>query len=410
MASNILVDVATYQMANLALLQNMYCYINKANTKFKDFNRLIANLGASVTFDLPPRFVTNSSLVATFQDSQQRVQTLTVDQAENVAYEFTSQEQIFNVEDYIDRFGRSAMAELGASVEKQVARNININHTYRFYGDGVTDPSSYTELAQAIAQYNNYGSPRHMVRGILPDINVPSIIGSGLSQFATTRNNEIANSWELGRFAECDWYKSNLLPLHTAGTVGQNGTTLTFVSINAAGTQITFSGAAVSDPDAIKSGDLLEFQDGVAGQPNMRYLTFIGHEPCANPVQFRATADAASDGAGNVTITIFPALISTAGDKDRNLNNALAAGMEAKSLPNHRAGLIYGGDALFLAMPRLDEQTPFPTANKADPDTGVSTRMYYGSKFGLNQKGFVNDVIWGSTMPDEYGLRLVFKE
>jgi hypothetical protein len=59
-------------------------------------------------------------------------------------------------------------------------------------------------------------------------------------------------------------------------------------------------------------------------------------------------------------------------------------------------------------MPRLPEEIPFPTANKSDPESGVSLRMYYGSLFGQNQRGFVNDVIWGKTLVPEYAMRLLF--
>jgi hypothetical protein len=82
--------------------------------------------------------------------------------------------------------------------------------------------------------------------------------------------------------------------------------------------------------------------------------------------------------------------------------------MKIVVLPSHRAGAIVGGNALFLAMPMLPEEVPFPTANKTDPDSGVSMRMYYGSLFGQNQRGFVHDAIWGSTLVDEYSMRLVF--
>ena len=53
--------------------------------------------------------------------------------------------------------------------------------------------------------------------------------------------------------------------------------------------------------------------------------------------------------------------------------------MQCKVLPSHRAGLICAGDPLFLAMPRLPDQSPFYTGNETDPDTGVSTRLYYGA-------------------------------
>ena len=88
--TNILTQVQTYQMSGLAYLQNLCCFIHTANTKFKDFEKLTANLGSTVTFDLPPRFSTNPSLVAVFQDAVQRVQSLTVDQQVSTAYAFTA--------------------------------------------------------------------------------------------------------------------------------------------------------------------------------------------------------------------------------------------------------------------------------------------------------------------------------
>lgn len=404
--ANILQQVQTYQDSGLAYLVNSFCYINKANKKFKDFDKIEANLGDTVTFDLPPRYTTNNSLVAVFQDSEQRAQSLTVNNAVNTAYQFSNQEFIFNAERYMEKFGKSAVLEIGSKVEADVAQ-VNINNTYRFFGDGVTAINSFTQLAQALAFFRNYGAAKDATRGIIPDINVPAIVGTGLNEFALDRNNRTAMSWELGDFARCEWNSSNLLPVHNAGNVGNNATTLTVVSINAAGDQLTMSGAAAADANAIKEGDLLQFQDGVAGQPNMRYLTFIGHEVSANPVQIRATADVASDGAGQVIVPIFPALVDAAG-QNQNINNAVAAGMELKALPDHRAGLIYAGDALYLGMPRLPEEVPFPTANHMDPDSGASMRMYYGSLFGQNQRGFVHDIIWGKTLVDEYAMRLVF--
>jgi hypothetical protein len=245
-------------------------------------------------------------------------------------------------------------------------------------------------------------------------VSVPAIVNSGLNQFVLKRNEEIANSWWLGDFSEASFYQSNLLPIHVAGTVGNANpaTPLTVVSTNdptgANITQITFSGATATDANAIKAGDLFQFQDGVTGQPDLRYLTFIGHTPSAQPVQFRATADAASDGGGNVVVNIAPALVSTNGSANQNITSNIVAGMQVKVVPSHRAGLVVGGRALFLAMPRLPEETPFPTAADHDPDTGVSLRYYYGSLFGQNQRGFVHDCIWGSTLVPEYSMRICF--
>lgn len=436
--TNILQQVQTYQRANLALLENLNCFMNISNTKFKDFDKISANLGSVVTFDLPPRFTTAQGLVASFQPANQRVLDLTCDQATNTSYAFTAQERIFNVEkdteSYMEVYGRSAIAEMGANIEQNLALNaasaVPVNtivngqtvptgalHTesgpYRFFGDGKTAINSYQQLAQMIANFKNYGSVKEGIMVVLPDTTIPAIVGTGLNQFAPERNNEIAMSWEVGTFGtpRVMYYQSNLLPIHVAGNVGVNASTLTVISTNdptgAAITQITLSGATVSDANAIFSGDLAQFIDNVSGQPNMRYLTFIGHVPSNQPVQFRITANAAADGSGHVVLNITPTLQSTPG-ANQNINNNIVAGMQVSVLPTHRCGLVIGGKAFYLAMPRLPDQYPYPTAAESDPQTGVSMRMTYGSLFGQNQMGMIHDCTWGSVLVPEYSMRIAF--
>jgi hypothetical protein len=406
--TNVLEQVATYQSSNLAYLLNHYCFINKSNKKFKNFEKLEANLGSTVTFDLPPRYTTTDTLIVSFQDSEQRSLSLTVDQSKNVAASFSAEQFIFNVRDYMDKFGMSAMAELGNVVEADVAKQA-ISGTYRFYGDGVTAINSYQQLATAAALLRNYGAASGIACGYLDDLSIPAVVGSGLAQFVTKRNEEIANSWELGSFAKTDWYQSNLLATHNAGTVGNLATTLvvTAVTTDSDGgiSAITCSGAG-TDADAIKQYDLLQFSDGVSGKTNVRFRTFIGHIPSGSPVQVQATADSASS-TDSVIISITPKLYVSAGAK-QNITTAIVAGMELTALPSHRAGLLYSGDALFLGMPMLPEEIPFPTANKTDAETGCSIRMYYGSKFGENERGLVHDTIWGARLVPEYSMRLIF--
>ena len=407
--ANILQDVQTYNDSNLALLVNSSAFLNISNSKFDNFENIEKNLGDSVAFDLPPRFTTTGSLVVSFQDAEQRIETLTVDQEESVAYNFTAQEFIFNTRDYMEKFGRGAMAELSTKVESNIA-TVCETSPYRFYGDGVTPITSYSQLANALALFRNYGAAKDNTVAVLDDLSFPRVVNSGLNQFVIGRNEREAMSWEIGSFSNCDWYQSNLLPTHIAGTEGTAGSTLTVVSttLNAAGavTAITFSGTnAALDADSVKEHDSFQFSDGVAGQPNLRFRTFIGHEVSQNPVQFRATADAASTAGSQVTVTIDPPLQVNAG-RDQNINNAIVAGMQATVLPSHRCGVIMAGKPLFLAVPRLPDEAPFPTARSTDPDTGISLRTYFGSQFGQNSRGMVHDVIWGKTLVPEYAMKI----
>lgn len=433
--NNILKQVITYNDGGLAYLENLNCFISTANKKFKNFEDIEGQLGDVVQFDVPPRAIAVNGLVAQFQSAQQRFGTITCDQAANSSMAFTAQQFVFNVHDYMEKFGMARVEELSAIIESNVARNADSSvpvmtldsngnsvptgllHTesgpYRFYGNGVTQINSFQQLAQMLALNAEYGVPNGEPDVYLPNLAIPGIIGTGLNQFVNDRNEEFANSWDLGTYhgSNARYYRSNLLPIHYAGTVGNDALTLTVISTDdptgANINNITFSGANVSDALSVLVGDLGQFVDGVSGFQDMRYLTWTGHQASGVPVQVRALATAASDGSGHVTVNVFPPLSSQIGP-NQNLNQNIQAGMQMTFLPSHRAGLVVSGNALFLAMPRLPDEVPFPTSSQTNKETGASLRLYYGTLFGKNTRGLINDSIWGSYAQPEYCMRIAF--
>lgn len=412
---NSLQNVQTYQMSGLAFLQNLCCFVATANTKFKDFQNFEGQLGATVGYELPPRYTTVNSLVASFEGSQQRVRTLTLDQQISTSYAFSSQNLLLNVEDYMERWGKAAIREIGTKIEANVAQ-VCVT-PYRFYGNGVTPINSYNQLAQALAQFREFGAAPGMCKGYLSNLAVPAIIANGLNQFAPSRNDKDAMSWEVGSFDGCDWYRSNLLPIHTAGQLGDSTTvanrTLTVVSTttNSEGGVVSITATAGGAPGAlvaaIRENDKFQFNDGVSGQPNLRFRSFVGHEVVGLPVQFRATADADTDAGSSVTILIDPPLQAASG-KNQNISSTIVAGMTFNVLPSHRAGMITSGDPFYIAMPRLPDQPPFLTGNAIDDTTGVSIRQTYGTLFGQNEQGFVHDALWGKDLATDYAMSVIF--
>jgi len=438
--TNILTQVQTYNRGGLALLNNINCFVAIANKKFKNFNEIEANLGSVVNFDVPPKFSSGYGLVASFQAGVQRLQPLSCDQAANVALDFTAQERIFNVDkpmgigNYMETFGKAAIAQLGALIEGNIALNCNSSvpittvvngqtvptgalHTesgpWRFFGNGTSPINSYTQLAQMISNFKDFGSVIHGIKVIIPNTVEPQIVGTGLNQFVPRRNDEIAKSWEVGEFGypPVQYYISNMLPIQVAGTCGNSKQLLTVVSTNDpsgnAITQITFSGATINDANAVKAGDVFQFNDNVSGQPNLRLLTYYGQVPTAQPVQFRATANAAADGSGNVVVSVLPTL-SVNNVQNILINNNIVAGMQGYFAPTHRCGLVIGGDSFYLAMPKLPNQSPFTTASETDPETGVSLRLTTGALLGQNQNATIHDSVWGSTIVPDYCMRILF--
>ena len=408
-ANNDLFDVATMNESNLAHLQNKFAFIETANKKFENFQTISGQRGITVQFKLPTRFTSTNSLVASFQGVTDRYLTMNVQQEGSVSYDLDVTQLVYNIDEYENDYGKGAMLELGTKIEANVAQ-ICERVPYRFYGDGRTPITSQVELATAIAFMENFGVAKGGYEGYLSNLTYPQIVNAAFNQQQIEANNRRAYSWEIGEFADCMWYKSNLLPTHTAGTEGQQASTLTVVSVvqNAEGgvTSIVFSGCnSASDADSVKEHDSFQFSDGVSGYENVRFRTFIGHEPSECPVQFRATADAASTGGSQVTVTIDPPLQATAG-VNQNITTPIVAGMQCTVLPSHRCGLITCGKPIFLAMPKLPPQRPYDHAVTQDEDSGASIRMTTGAVFGQNQYGTIHDSLWDKAAPPEYLLKV----
>lgn len=406
--ANILQNVVTYQEGSLAILANFGPFIGPmSDKKYKNFQDFTAQLGQTVSWDLPPRLTTTDSLVVSWQGVQQRIQNLTVDKQKSSAFNFNDGQFIYNVEDYIKKFGRSATAALGTQIEGDIA-TVCATVPYRFYGNGRTPIVSVDQMTEAFAQFETWGTTSTSLKCTLQDLSVQKMVANSLNQFVPSRNETYAGQWMIGELAGYEVYKSNLLPTHRAGNLGKAGTTLTVASIahrNADGgiDQITFSGAGGADANAVKQYDRGQFTSA-GGVVN--FLTWTGYLPSAAPVQVLVTEDAASSG-GNVTITFEPPL-QVAPGPNQNITTEIVPGMTFELLPDIRCGVITMSDPIFLAMPKMNTKSPYATATATDEETGVSLRTYYGAGLGNDSNGYIYDQIYGYTAVPEYMMTIAY--
>lgn len=437
-ADNKLVNVVTYQKSNLAAMLNNSPGIALSNRQYDAFNNESANLGDAISFTVPSRGYTQNGLVVNqFQPTQLRKQTLACTQSANTNMAYSSQQFIFNMRDYTTSEQYYKSISLGNAVELDVLRNITaevtdntqiisgntpnpnfgkiVNKTsgpFRFFGNGRDPINSQVQLAQYVSDFNGFGTPMIEQKAILPMQNIPAMIDNAASKFAPTRNDDLLKRWMWDSFSGFDWYQSALLPVHESGNVGIQNTTLTLVSVNDPSgknvTQLTLSGCTPNDLDAIKIADRGQIMDGVSGQKNIRFLNWTAPIASSTPVQFRITdIIVPTDGSGNITVEIFPALQWVPG-LDQNLSSPLNAGMEIEFVNSYRGGVLMAGRPLFLATPKLPNEDPFNTSVYADKEYNLSFRSYWGAQFGQNVRAFVMDIIWASVFQAEYGACICF--
>ena len=411
MSINVLESVATLQEDALALFQNRNCFVQTANTKFVDFEKTIGNLGKEINLELPFRFITTPSLVSEIQPLKQRYAKLIADKDGTVDYAMSAEEMIYHFDRNRERIGKSAIAELSAYVEKDVASRI-LDFTYRFYGDGKTTFSGLEDLEKMLIFYREVGSPSPSLNCYASDMHLLKARSNMMNQFAPIRNDKLARRYEIGEYNYTKFYRSNMLPIHEAGSVGQKGTVLTVEGTNDASgkaiTQLQLSGEIEADSLAFKKNDLIQFQDNIPSVANVRFLTNVGHAPSNCPVQCRVISDTKASKEGSITINIDPILCADNTDSNWNITSNIVKGMKIQTAPSHRAGLLIGGDAFYIAMPKLPAESPNDSVSKYDPDTGVSIRVTYGTTAGSNVFGFHYGALWGTLMVPDYSMRILF--
>lgn len=412
--NNQFVDVSLYLKPGLAALRSFSCAVRRVNKKFDNFQDIEYQLGKTVTYRLNSRFRAQNSLVVNFEGVQDRFESLTVDTPFSVPMSFTAQDLLFNVKDefangktFMDKYGTMAIRELATNLEHFFLQCAE-DGPYRWYGDGVTDITSYTQLAQAQADDHEYGHTTSTYDVYLPNRKVPTIVASGLNQFVLKRNEEISAQWMIGDCGDMTFMRTNLLPIHTSGTVGNSNQTLTLVSnvVSPDGqtSTLTFSGATANDANAIKKYDKMYFQRTTG----LRYVTFIGHFPTDLTVQMKVLNDAAADNTGTVVVQVQPALISDPTSRNQSVNIAPVAGMTAKILPSHQCSLMTPPEAFLGALPKLYPERPFDSGSMTDEDTGASLRFSSGAVLGQNQRGSYFQCLAGRKLIPEYGFGLVF--
>jgi hypothetical protein len=415
---NVVQNVETYQLTQIAWLLLEYALIRNSNRHFDDLIEFGGQLGSTVSFNREPQNIfTRGTIKPTMQPITQKKLELKVDQQGNSSFSIPPIQDYFNIEptDWMNKVQTSALKEIGTSIETDLGNQIT--NCFRYYGDGVTAITSAEQLADCVELFEEFGASNINMLAVLPSVVYPKIMSTMLQQFATKRNDELADyKWYQGEYNGCSWGKSKVLPIHKAGTIGISNLELTVVSTNdpsgANVTQITCSGSIGTDANAIKKGDCMRFIDGVSINgvvKNMRYLTYHGHvETQNNYVAMCAAADAGSN-SGLVTINLTHPLCSVSGIAENNINYAIQPGMKIHVNPSHRVGVIMSGNPLYLAMPNpmsWIKTDPFKQTVVVDEETGISVCMYEGWSPDQAVRFTSMPSIWGTTIEPLNAMRI----
>ena len=368
--------------------------------------------GNSVTIHLPNKFRTQSGASMTTVGVQEKSTTVTVDVHRHVALDFLETDLTLKIADFSRKYIRPATIALANYVDYTgCLEYVNI---YNVVGTPGTTPATFGVLANCALRMDNEAVPRvDRVTVLSPKAHWSMADGELKAVFQQQMVDTLIRKGFVGRFALMDFFmdqniQTHLVGTHTSGSTGvMNGAT-------AEGATSLVTDGWANSTDILKQGDVFTVATVVAVNP------VSGAAWEGNVLrQFVATADVASDGSGNATIPISPAIYSSAALVDDlayqtivglpvNGDAITVVGTEDLSYPQN---LAFHPDCFALtivpfARPKSAGQSVM-WAQANDPQMGLSITVSTGFDISNFLENTRLDILFGwDTIRPELGVRI----
>lgn len=357
------------------LLNRLVCtdYFNRSWEK--DFDKEFAP-GSTIQIKFPQRFLTVSGMGYAPQGINRITTTVALDTWIQVPFEWDDYERAVKLERSEEELRENYWTPAGAAIAQQIdsmAANWARLNSSNFVGQLGTDPNSVQTYYQARAMLEREAATPGK-RCMLISTSMMVTLGSAITNIFQPAD-QISGMWKQGKIgilAAFDFYESNSLWTHTAGSLSAGAHV---VGAGQSGASLVISTAS---GDTLNPGD--KFSLGAVNMVNP--MTYRSAGPLtprtftyAGSSQYVATG-------GSDTIPILPPLYGP-GSQNQNvdalpLNNATITLWPGTASPNGKSGTVGLGltrEAFALTGGKLYVPTAVEKAGQAqDPDTGIAIR------------------------------------
>lgn len=310
---------------SLRLLHNNCVMANKVT---RQYDKSFGEAGASVYGKIGPtlrirdrvRFTTSNTAALQVQDVLEEYKDLTVSTRHQVAWKFSTESLTLSIDEYRDRYLKSAMATLATSVDRQVMglyKDVynSVGTPGTAPGTGLTSSQTvalYTDAGAKLTEYTTPDSPRYAVMNPAHEAATVSAL-SGLFNSASKVSDQYATGMMGSGVLGFNWYHTANTPTHTNST----GTAQADVKVKGA----SQSGASLlcdaTTGTIFKTGDVFT----VAGVNGVNPESFVNS---GRAQQFVITADATA-ASSEVTLSISPSIYATTTSSAKQTVTALPA-------------------------------------------------------------------------------------
>ncbi len=356
MANSLLTPNIIAKEALLQLENNMVM----GNLVHRDYKKEFVKVGGTVTVRKPIIFNASDGATRVNQDVSEQSTTLTIGSRKHVSWNFSSQDLTLTIDEYSKRYIKPAMVALANQVDIDLCNQFT--SVYRATGTAGTTPSTFANVASAGQKLDEAACPQDERRLVVNPAAYWSLAGSLLTLYNQQIVKEAAQKGYLGRFANFETYMDQNITKQTkgvaTGTPVSNGT-------NQTGSSIITNGWTISTTGILNAGDIITFAGVFEVNPQSKLST-------GALKQFVVTSAVNSDGSGNATIPVSPALVTTG--NYQNGSAAIANGSAIVVVGTHAANLAFHKNAFALVMVPLElpDGAPFKAQESYN---GMSVRV-----------------------------------
>ncbi len=410
MTANTLLTISMISRDAAIVLGNTLDLAKRVNRDFdNDFGVKTAQIGQTINVRRPIRPTVRTGSVVDIQAINETYSPLSFTNPVGTDYALTSSELTFSVEDYFDKVVEPSVQRIASQIEADGHSLIN-----KFYGlvgtpgvalTGGSAGTALPAITKALALLNKNDAPREAGRRTLindPDFNAV-LATSNLTYFHP--DAEISRMYTdgyQGDFSSFRVFMNQLVQSHTNGTYTTAGHIATTVAANATwSASSTISTAGWGATDKLNAGDVFT----IAGV----YMVNPQTKQTIGTLQQFVVNSFTNDGAGNATIVVSPAIVTTGGFQNVSaapLANAAITVAGASGVTTQNA-LAFDRDAIMLATKELMPYSVGLGKTTTDDQTGIPIRVQQMPDIRTNQEILRFDVMYAwATLYDQLGVRI----
>ncbi len=360
----------------------------------RDYGGEFNKAGSTVSIRKPVKFRSSTGAARQSSDVIEGTVPITIDTQRHVSWDFLSSDLTLTVEDYSERYIKPAMIELAQQVESSLM-GLYFN-VPGWVGTAGTTPSTFLHLGAARQYMVEHAVPvGDTLNAVLSPAAALQVANDLKTQFQQAKQLTAIERVKIGKYAGFDTYESASIVNHTVGPLG--GTPLvngasqhSNASPQANSMSLVTDGWTAAAASRLKAGDVIT----IAGVTDINPKTY---QSLGYLKKFTVLSDVSSDGSGNATLSIHPAIVTSgpyqnvlAGPAD-NAAISVVSGSAATAYPQN---LCFHRNAFALVM--ADLAMPDGAAFKArERSRNLSVRVVKDYDIDADRDIIRLDILYG---------------